>query len=85
MCASGDMFVDDAEYTAILAEMWGAVCVDMEAAAIAAVMRDVGLLDRFVAIKGISDGGDSDARDDHEKNLIHAMERSIQIVKEIIA
>lgn len=39
------------------------------------------MLEKLVIIKAISDGADSDAREEHEGNLDYAMRKSIGVLK----
>lgn len=60
--ASGDLFVADAEATARLREKFGALCTEMEGAAVAQVCHRWGV--PFVIVRSISDSADHSANVD---------------------
>lgn len=83
-CLTGDQFIDDAEKVRELREQTGAHVVEMEAFAVASVAREFWMLEKLVIIKAISDGADSDAREEHEGNLNYAMRKSIEVLQQIL-
>jgi len=80
---SGDMFVEDDAYNAKLHEKFGAVCTEMEGAAIAhaAILNKV----PFVVIRAISDNADSKADMTFEQMAAIAAKRACFIVKEMLS
>lgn len=83
-CLTGDQFIDDENKVQELRNATQAAVVEMEAFAVASVAREFGLLEKLIIIKAISDGADSDAREEHEGNLDFAMRKSIEVLKQLI-
>lgn len=83
-CLTWDQFIDDAQKVQKLWEIYGADVIEMEAFAIASVVREYGALDRFICIKAISDGADNEAQDAHMGNLDFAMQNSLQVLESIL-
>lgn len=85
ICLTWDQFIDDKQKVLDLRDKYNADVIEMEAFSIASVLREYNKLDNFICIKAISDGADSEAKDDHMWNLDFAMKNSIEVLKEIIS
>lgn len=80
ICATGDQFVDNADLQAEIRETFWADIVDMEAYSILSVLKQYDMLDKTVVIKSVSDGADSDSKNDSMGNLKLAMENAVNIL-----
>jgi len=83
-CLTWDQFIDDAEKIEDLRFLHNADVIEMEAYAIASTLREYGYGDKFICIKAISDGADSDAWIAHMDNLDYAMKNSISILNHLL-
>ncbi len=80
--ASGDQFIASAEASARLAEL-GAVCAEMEGAAVAQVCAAAGV--PFVVIRAISDTADHDARVDYRSFFPQVAEHAGAVVRGMVS
>lgn len=80
---SGDRFVEDAAYKQTLADTFGAICTEMEGAAVAHTAVANGL--PFAVIRAISDNADENADMSFEAMAAVAAKHAVFIVKEMIA
>ena len=80
---SGDMFVEDKKYCVMLREKFGALCTEMEGAAIAhaAILNEV----PFVVIRALSDNADGEADMTFKQMCTIAAKRASYIVKNMIS
>jgi adenosylhomocysteine nucleosidase len=81
--ASGDQFLADVARTGAVVEAFGAVCVEMEGAAVAQVCARAGL--PFVIIRSISDGADFEAQVSFREFTVLAAGRAKRLVRSMLA
>jgi len=84
VCVTWDIFVDSDEIKQDLRENFAADIVEMEAFAILSVARAYDSLDKCIIIKAISDGANSESKDNHMNNLEFAMQNSISVLEFVL-
>jgi len=83
-CATWDQFIDDQKLLEKIKNTYKVHIVEMEAFAVASVVREFDLLDKLIIIKAVSDWWNKKATQDHEKNLDLAMKNSINVLDFLI-
>jgi adenosylhomocysteine nucleosidase len=83
LVASGDQFIHDVAKRARLAEQFGAVCVEMEAAAVAYVAARAGV--PFGILRAISDHADGSAVADFPAFLAAASRKLGRVLRHLVA
>lgn len=84
VCVTWDAFMDDTVRSQQLHKEYCADVAEMEAFAVASVVREFGKLNNLYIVKAVSDWADSDAIEAHENNLDFAMSNSLEVLKRII-
>jgi len=84
ICLTWDQFIDDEEKIKELKEKFAWDLVEMEAFAILSVAREYNSLEKCIVIKAVSDGADSNSKDDHMTNLDFAMDNATNILELIL-
>lgn len=81
---TGDQFIDDEQIVKNLKNKYDADVIEMEAFAVASVLREFSCLQKWVFIKAISDGADNESKEAHMDNLVFAMHNSIVVLDKVL-